>query len=173
MELAADNPFTAILEDGETILWMGKPDKDLINQYEKRRWRFFAGGILACLFYGAFSSVFTGDPDRVLLFILALIFLPLAIGPFFADWSGWQRRYALTNKRVLYHSSLTEDGALYQIALGQISLVRFGQNKRGSSIVFNAKPPFKVIAFEHIADVAEVQELVVSLLTGVRLEARK
>ena len=129
---------------------------------------------MACLFYGAFSSVLTGNPDRVLFLILSLIFVPLAIGPFFADWSGWQRQYALTDKRVLYYSLLTEDGAMSHLMFEQISLIRLGQrNKRDCSIVFDAKPPFKRIAFDYVADIADVQALVVSLLAGTGHEARK
>ena len=176
MELAADNPFTTILGDGETILWTGKPDINLLNRHQKSNWRFFAFGIMALLCYGALSSLLTGNPDRVLFFMLSLVFVPLAIGPFFVDWCIPRQQYAVTNQRVLYYNVFGEDDdvIIKHLAFHQINLVWLRPKRVGKcSVVFEAKPPFKKVAFDYVADVAEVQELVVSLLTGVKLEARK
>ena len=165
----ATNPFTAILSDGETILWLGKPDKECFAGPQKKGWRFFAGGILAFLLYGAFSSALTGEPDGYGVLVLSLIFVPLAIGPFFVDWGVPRYQYAVTNQRVFFYSSGGEDIVMVHLALEQISLVSLRtKSDRACSIAFYAKPPFSRIEFYYLADIAEVQELVVSLLTGAR-----
>lgn|GEM_PF-3241360 len=167
MELAAGNPFTAILEDGETILWIGEPDKDLHDKEARKIHRFFGFGLLALLAVAALLGTYEG----LGLVGISLVLGPLGVGLCFATASVPRWHYAVTNKRVLFYNPTDEGEVTTQLAFHQISTVWLrSKDKSGCSVVFDAKPPFKKIRFDYVADVAEVQELVVSLLTGVRLE---
>lgn len=179
MEIAVDNPFKAVLSDGETILWMGKHDK---AGYFKSQMRLltlvvfwvvtFLGSM--CLLPSLVEGLDPGCRDFAVAF---LVVFAVAAWIFYCDIRAEKNlpwRYAVTDQRVLSYDSSGEDDVTAYLAFENIALVWSRlESKYDSSVVFDAKPPFRRISFHYVADVVEVQALVVSLLAGARQEARE
>ena len=174
LETVVANPFTAILGDGETILWQGQPDKAAYRKGPERRltlvvfWFFiFLGSVL--LLEGEWL-----DPDSAAwqfptLGLVTLVIAASTIYCVVAKDEGQGRHYAVTDRYVLFHDSSGEDDVTTCLALEHIDLVWL-RSKHGydGSVIFAAKPPFKRVTFRYLADADEVQGLVVSLLLGAR-----
>ena len=97
----------------------------------------------------------------------------MAIGPFCVNWGVPRYQYAVTNQQGFFYSSGGEDVVMAHPALEQISLVSLRQKSECyCSIAFDGRSPSQRLEFYYVADVAEVQALVVSLLTGAKEETR-
>ena len=176
MELAIDNPFAAVLGDGETILWMGKPDKDCCIRSEKRQRRLIAFVLLSVVLFMMLLSL-TGNASLALCVTGSAFLLAFALGFLFCSVGETipPECYALTDKRVLLHDPLTDgSNPITQIAIKQVMRIDLSPKAGPSSAVVFQQRQFLMISRQivfYIADAAEVQGLATSLLTGRRESA--
>lgn len=175
IEIAADNPFTAILSDSETILWSGQPDYSSALRDHRKAQLTITAVILTFFCVSVVSSVVeNGKADwgivSLYLFVIAFWFAIAAFSYNQVDGQDWH--YAITDKQFLFYDPHSEGSNLIQ-RLEFYRIKRVTVRPRSGSvgnIIFKTK--FLALEhgliFYHVADAAKVQELVVSLLMSER-----
>ena len=184
MELTAENPFTAVLADGETLLWMGQPDMLSYRQAHRKEpvkiiaWLLFALAIIDFMALRIYAS------GGLTITWIALASFLNAGAIFFAGYmikadrtfTGSDWHYAVTNKRVLFHHPAEDGLCTEKLALDQITKVYLQPETTAICALVFERKLFLFLSERidfYISDVIGVQKLVVSLLTGVRQETRK
>lgn len=180
VETAAQNPFTATLTEGETILWLGQPSLDGQFKSEQNQNRVVVIWLVSIFLVMTLSAWIRSDKAGWYLSLMFLGSVMLCVIVFTVSThrsKGYGWRYAVTNKRVVFYDPDGDgDDKMRCISLEDIKKVHLrltGLND--AKLVFEAKflARHNQLTFHHVTEAAEVQELVASLLPSVRQQVRK